>query len=63
MWAPEIFYDDTEKEFIIVWASCIPGQFPAGEEEDNNNHRLYYLTTNDFQSFRKQNFSLIPDLV
>jgi hypothetical protein len=60
VWAPEIFYDDTEKEFIIVWASCIPGQFPAGEEEDNNNHRLYYLTTNDFQSFSETKLFFDP---
>lgn len=60
VWAPEIFYDDTEKEFIIVWASCIPGKFPSGEEEDSNNHRLYYLTTKDFQSFSKTKLFFDP---
>ncbi len=60
VWAPEIFYDDTKEEFIIVWASCIPGRFPAGEEEDNNNHRLYYLTTKDFQSFSETKLFFDP---
>ena len=25
VWAPELFYDDEGKQFIIIWASCIPG--------------------------------------
>lgn len=49
-WAPEIFYDDEKGEFIVVWASCIPGRFERGIEEENNNHRLYYITTKDFKN-------------
>lgn len=49
-WAPEIFYDDEKGEFIVVWASCIPGRFEKGIEEENNNHRLYYITTKDFKN-------------
>jgi hypothetical protein len=60
VWAPEIFYDDIEKEFIIVWASCIPGRFPEGQEEINNNHRLYYLTTKDFQTFSETKLFFDP---
>lgn len=51
VWAPELFYDQNEKQFIIVWASCIPGRFEKGQEEDSNNHRLYFTTTRDFQTF------------
>jgi hypothetical protein len=51
VWAPELFYDDEKKEFIIVWASTIPFRFPKGVEEENNNHRLYYTTTKDFKTF------------
>jgi predicted GH43/DUF377 family glycosyl hydrolase len=51
VWAPEIFYDDEKQEYIIVWASCLPGKFEKGEEEENNNHRLYYITTKDFKIF------------
>lgn len=49
-WAPEIYYDDEKAEFIVVWASCIPGRFERGIEEENNNHRLYYITTKDFKT-------------
>lgn len=49
-WAPEIFYDDEKEEFIVVWASCIPGRFEEGIEDADNNHRLYYITTKDFKT-------------
>ena len=51
VWAPELFYDDVRHRFIIIWASCIPGRFEKGQEEDSNNHRLYVTTTPDFQTF------------
>ncbi|MEI9955931.1 MAG: glycoside hydrolase family 43 protein [Ferruginibacter sp.] len=51
VWAPELFYDDVQKEYIIVFASCIPDRFEKGIEEENNNHRLYYTTTKDFKSY------------
>jgi hypothetical protein len=53
VWAPEIFYDEVGKQFIIVWASTIPHRFPRGEEPEDNNHRLYYTTTKDFKTFAK----------
>jgi sucrose-6-phosphate hydrolase SacC (GH32 family) len=51
VWAPELFYDDEQKDFIIIWASCIPGRFDRGMEEDSNNHRMYITTTKDFKTF------------
>ena len=39
-WAPELFYDDVKRQFLIVWASCIPGAFPDYQEDHLNNHRL-----------------------
>lgn len=51
VWAPELFYDDTKKDFIIIWASCIPGRFERGIEEDSNNHRMYVTTTKNFKNF------------
>ncbi|MFV0366396.1 MAG: glycoside hydrolase family 43 protein [Mangrovibacterium sp.] len=51
VWAPEIFYDDEQDQFIIIWASTIPYKFPRGVEEERNNHRMYYLTTKDFKTF------------
>lgn len=50
VWAPEIFYDDEKQEFVVVWASCIPGRFEKGIEDEYNNHRLYYITTKDFNT-------------
>ena len=50
VWAPEIFYDDAKKEFVVVWASCVPNRYERGVEEENNNHRLYYITTKDFKT-------------
>src|SRR5512145_2488039 len=51
VWAPDIFYDDENNQFIIVWASTIPFKFPKGIEDERNNHRLYYITTKDFKTF------------
>jgi hypothetical protein len=51
VWAPELFYDDETKQFIMVWASTIPFRFPKGIEEEENNHRLYAITTKDFKTF------------
>lgn len=50
VWAPEIFYDAVKDELLVVWASCIPGRFEKGLEAEDNNHRLYYITTKDFQT-------------
>lgn len=51
VWAPELFYDEEEKDFVIIWASCIPGRFERGVEDDSNNHRMYVTTTKDFKTF------------
>ena len=44
VWAPELFYDAGRKQFIIFWASTIPGRFPATEKtgDDGYNHRMYF---------------------
>lgn len=59
-WAPEIYYEDEQDSFIIVWASCIPGRFPNGQEANDNNHRLYYTTTRDFKTFATTKLYLDP---
>ncbi|WP_316784774.1 glycoside hydrolase family 43 protein [Pedobacter frigiditerrae] len=51
VWAPEIFYDDENSQFIIIWASTIPFRFPKGIEDEDNNHRMYSITTKDFKTF------------
>ncbi len=60
VWAPELFYDQPQNRFVIVWASCIPGRFEKGQEDEKNNHRLYYTTTPDFKSFTDAKLLLDP---
>lgn len=52
-WAPEITYDAKKKEYMIYWATTIPGRFTAGETTEDNgyNHRMYYVITKDFKQF------------
>ncbi len=52
-WAPEIDYDETKGEFVIFWATTIPGRFAETEaaSEDKLNHRIYATTTKDFATF------------
>lgn len=54
-WAPEIFYDDRQKQYLIFWATTIPGRFPATESAGDTglNHRIYFVTTKDFTSYSK----------
>lgn len=70
-WAPELFYDKASKQYIIYWASTIPGRFSAGAEAGDTgyNHRMYYTTTKDFKTFTPtqlfydQNFNVIDGTI
>lgn len=61
VWAPELYYDDKDKQFIIAWASTIPGRFPDYLEPSTNNHRMYFTTTRDFHTFAPTKLFLDPD--
>jgi hypothetical protein len=61
VWAPELFYDNHERRFIIVWASTIPWRYPEKLEATNNNHRLYFTTTCDFRKFTPAKLFFDPD--
>jgi hypothetical protein len=53
-WAPELFYDKKQKQFIIFWATTIPkrhGDVADSEKEKGLNHRMYATTTQNFKSF------------
>jgi beta-xylosidase len=57
-WAPELFYDELKQQYLIFWATTIPGKFPETDDQDNRgiagkgyNHRIYYVTTKDFNKF------------
>lgn len=60
VWAPELFYDDENKQFIIIWATTIPNRFPRGIEDEDNNHRMYYTITKDFKTFTDAKLFLDP---
>jgi predicted GH43/DUF377 family glycosyl hydrolase len=60
VWAPELFYDDVKKEYIIIWASTIPHRFEKGIEDEDNNHRMYVITTKDFKTFSEAKLFLNP---
>ena len=61
VWAPELFWDEDRQQAMIVWASCVPSQpFELGVEDPKNNHRLYYVTTRDFQTFSKARLLIDP---
>jgi hypothetical protein len=56
-WAPELFFDEAEDRYLICWSTTIPGRFPETDGQDASegrpgwNHRMYYVTTRDFESF------------
>ncbi|MDX2032434.1 MAG: pectate lyase [Blastocatellia bacterium] len=54
-WAPEIMYDAATGQYLIFWATTIPGRFPATEASGNNglNHRMYFVTTRDFKTYSR----------
>jgi len=53
LWAPEAVWDAEHKEWILFWATTIPGRFPdsEGTGDSGYNHRIYSTTTRDFRNF------------
>ncbi len=53
VWAPESFYDSETGEYLLFWATTIPGRFPTTDNQGDNglNHRVYLTITRDFQKF------------
>jgi len=63
-WAPEMVYDPQNKNYIIFWATTIPGRHSdvaSSESEKGLNHRMYCTTTSDFQNFRPTKIFFNPD--
>jgi hypothetical protein len=54
-WAPEAVWDPERKEWIVFWATTIPGRFPRAAPEaapsNGYNHRIYATTTRDWLTF------------
>jgi len=63
-WAPEVFYDDKKKNYLIFWATTIPGRHgdvADSEKEKGLNHRIYYTQTLDFKTFSPTQIFFNPD--
>ena len=63
-WAPEMVYDPHNKNYIIFWATTIPGrhsEVASSEHEKGLNHRIYCTTTTDFQNFSPTKLFFNPD--
>jgi beta-galactosidase len=63
-WAPEIFYDKKTNQYLIFWATTIPGRHTdvaSSENEKGYNHRIYAVTTKDFETFSKTNLFFNPN--
>lgn len=63
-WAPEVFYDRASQEYLIFWATTIPGRHSPIEtspREDHYNHRMYYTATRDFVTFSETGIFFNPD--
>jgi beta-xylosidase len=59
-WAPETFYDEKSRQFIVFWASDVDGRFPATKSAHRMNNRTYYVTTRDFKTFSEPALLLDP---
>lgn len=63
-WAPEVFYDDKKKNYLIFWATTIPGRhgdIADSEREKGWNHRIYATETTDFKTFSPTKLYFNPD--
>ena len=60
-WAPEIFYDDATREYVIFWATTIDDAKVFPKTWDANrwermNQRIYFITTKDFATYTPRRF-------
>ena len=63
-WAPEMVYDPQNNNWIIFWATTIPGrhsEIADSEREKGLNHRMYCTTSSDFISFSPTKLFFNPD--
>ena len=49
-WAPEVYYLEANKQYMIVWSSDVPSASPVANPKGGY-HRAYYVLTEDFEEF------------
>lgn len=61
-WAPEAVWHPKQKEWIVFWASTVPGKFPEGGQSGDSgyNHRIYAMRTRDFETFSEPGLFFDP---
>lgn len=59
-WAPDLFFNESTKQFVMVFATTVPGRFPETDEGGDHNHRLYSIETRDFQKFSEPKVLMNP---
>ena len=59
-WAPDLFYDAANKQYVILFATTIPGRFPETDKGGDHNHRLYWVKTSDFESYSEPELAFDP---
>jgi hypothetical protein len=62
IWAPEIFYDQTRRLWLLFWSSTVPGKFAENDNtgDDGYNHRFYCATTTGFKTFAESRLFYDP---
>ena len=54
VWAPELFYDDVKRQYMIIFTALVnDGTCTGRRNEHGDYHRMYYVTTRDFNTFSK----------
>lgn len=53
VWAPELLFDAVQQQWVVFWASTIPGRYPGIQASSGEvlEHRLYSTTTRDWRTF------------
>jgi len=61
-WAPEITWDPGGEQYVIYWATTIPGHFEetAKSADRGWNHRMYRTTTKDFETYTETTLFVEP---
>lgn len=54
-WAPELFYDASAAQFIVIWSSAVPMAGLNGAQ-----HRAHYSVTKDFETFSEPKILFDP---
>ncbi|WP_440903429.1 glycoside hydrolase family 43 protein [Catenovulum sp. SX2] len=62
-WAPEIIWDPATEQYVIFWASTIPGSYPETEKQADKgwDHRMYAVTTKNFKEYSEPFLLVQPD--